>query len=249
VIVRRSSHGVYRESSIRSLVKALSYRFIATALTSLIVYLFVGKVALAVTIGALEASTKIFTFYLHERLWHWIKLGRKPFEPAVIWLTGLSGSGKGELAEALRAELARRGCKVDTLDGKSIRELFPETRFTRADRDDHVKRAGLLASRLERNGVFVVASFVSPYAEARQFARRLCRRFVEVHVATPLETCMKRDPDHLYARALRGAVQHVAGLDEPYEPPAAPEHRVDLSDAAAIPTAVAAIMGSLRAHF
>jgi adenylylsulfate kinase len=240
---------VYRESSIRSLVKALSYRFIATALTALIVYLFVGKVALAVTIGALEASTKIFTFYLHERLWHWVKLGRRPFEPAVIWLTGLSGSGKGELAEALRAELLRRGCKVDTLDGKSIRELFPETRFTRADRDDHVKRAGLLASRLERNGVFVVASFVSPYAEARDFARRLCRRFVEVHVATPLETCMKRDPDHLYARALRGAVQHVAGLDEPYEPPAAPEHRVDLSDPAAIPAAVAAIMASLRAHF
>lgn len=240
---------MYRETSVRSILKALSYRFIATGLTSLIVYLFVGQVAVAVTIGALEATTKIFTFYLHERLWHWVKLGRKPFEPAVIWLTGLSGSGKGELAAALQAELARRGCKVDGLDGKSIRELFPETRFTRADRDDHVKRAGLLASRLERNGVFVVASFVSPYAEARQFARRLCRRFIEVHVATPLETCMKRDPDQLYARALRGAVQHVAGLDEPYEAPAAPEHRVDLSDPAAVRGAVAAIMGSLRSHF
>jgi len=240
---------VYRESSARSLVKAVSYRFIATGVTSLIVYLFVGKLALAVTIGALEASTKIFTFYLHERLWHWIKLGRKPFEPAVIWLTGLSGSGKAELAAALRVELARRGCKVDTLDGKSIRELFPETRFTRADRDEHVKRAGLLASRLERNGVFVVASFVSPFAEARRFARRLCRRFIEVHVATPLEICIRRDPNDLYARAFRGTVQHVAGLDEPYEAPAAPEHRVDLSDPAAIPGAVSAIMASLRTHF
>jgi adenylylsulfate kinase len=115
------------------------------------------------------------------------------------------------------------GLPVEHLDGDEIRELFPSTGFTRPDRDAHVRRVGFLASKLEKHGIFVVASLVSPYAESRDFVRRLCRRFVEVYVATPLEECERRDAKGLYARARRGEIAQFTGIDDPYEPPTRPE--------------------------
>ena len=147
--------------------------------------------------------------------------------PAVVWLTGLSGSGKSAIAGELARRLVALGLPVEPLDGDEIRELFPSTGFTRADRDAHVRRVGFLASKLEKHGIFVVASLVSPYAESRDFARRLCRRFVEVYVATPLEECERRDPKGLYARARRGEIAQFTGIDDPYEPPARPELTID----------------------
>jgi adenylylsulfate kinase len=86
---------------------------------------------------------------------------------------------------------------------------------------------GFLASKLEEHGVFVVASFVSPYAESRQFVRGLCRSFLEVHVSTPLEECERRDVKGLYAKARRGEIQNFTGISDPYEPPGSPELVVD----------------------
>jgi adenylylsulfate kinase len=140
----------------------------------------------------------------------------------VIWLTGLSGAGKSTIAEHLCRVMRRRRLRVEWIDGDAIRDLFP-TGFTRPERDGHIRRIGYMASVLERHGIFVVASFVSPYAESRHFVRTLCRNFVEVYVATGLEECERRDVKGLYAKARRGEIKHFTGLDDPYEPPAQPE--------------------------
>jgi adenylylsulfate kinase len=149
---------------------------------------------------------------------------------AVIWLTGLSGAGKSTIAERVCSELRRRMIPVEHLDGDAVRELFP-TGFTRQERHEHNRRIGFLASRLEHHGVVVVASFVSPYRESRLFARSLAQRFIEVHVATPLEECERRDAKGLYARARRGEIKGFTGIDDPYEPPLNPELTIDTNTA------------------
>jgi bifunctional enzyme CysN/CysC len=158
-----------------------------------------------------------------------LEAGQQPAtepSPAVVWLTGLSGAGKSTIAERLCLELGRLGARVEHLDGDAVRQLFP-TGFTREERDEHIRRIGFLASRLERHGVIVVASFVSPYRESRHFVRGLCRRFLEVHVATPLEECERRDAKGLYRRARRGEITRFTGIDDPYEPPELPELTID----------------------
>jgi hypothetical protein len=104
---------------------------------------------------------------------------------AVVWFTGLSGSGKSHRGRMVAAELRRQGRPVEMLDGDAMRRVFPNTGFSKAERDAHIRRVGYLASRLEHHGVTVVASFVSPYRESRDFVRGLCRNFVEVYVSTP----------------------------------------------------------------
>jgi adenylylsulfate kinase len=145
----------------------------------------------------------------------------------VLWFTGLSGSGKSTIATRVCAELESRGVEVEYIDGDALREVFPNTGFTRADREEHLRRTGYMASRLAAHGVTVVASLVSPYRESRTFIRNLCREFVEIYVATPLEECERRDVKGLYARARRGELRNFTGIDDPYEPPETPELMLD----------------------
>ncbi|MEN6306378.1 MAG: adenylyl-sulfate kinase [Anaerohalosphaeraceae bacterium] len=141
----------------------------------------------------------------------------------VLWLTGLSGAGKSTLADRVYDQLAKSGRRLERLDGDSLRAAFPSTGFSRKDRDEHIKRVGYLASRLEHHGVIVVASFISPYREARDFVRQLCHNFVEVYVDASLETCQQRDVKGLYKKAMAGQIQSFTGLDDPYEEPEHPE--------------------------
>lgn len=143
------------------------------------------------------------------------------FKPCVIWMTGLPAAGKTTLARALVAQIERASpsAKVEHLDGDSLRDLFPQTGFSPAERDMHIRRVGHLASLLEKHGVIVVASFISPYDAARKFVRSVCTDFQLVHVATPLEVCADRDPKGLYARARRGELADFTGVSAPYEPP------------------------------
>lgn len=150
-------------------------------------------------------------------------------QPAVVWLTGLPSAGKSTIAQRLAAELRERGVPVEHLDGDAVRELFP-TGFTREERHQHNRRMAFLASRLEHHGVVVVAAFVSPYRESRAYARSVARRFIEVHVATPLEECERRDVKGLYARARKGELRQFSGIDDPYEPPVNPELTIDTSE-------------------
>ena len=98
----------------------------------------------------------------------------------VLWFTGLSGSGKSTIAVRVHQELLRRGVEVEYIDGDALREVFPQTGFTREEREEHLRRTGYMASRLAAHGVTVVASFVSPYRDSRDFIRRLCPRFLAV---------------------------------------------------------------------
>ena len=148
-------------------------------------------------------------------------------KPAVVWFTGLSGSGKSTIAERVEKELLGRGVDVELLDGDRVRAVFPQTGFTRPEREEHIRRIGFVASLLEKHGVVVLASFVSPHESARQAARAMCRRFIEVHVATSLAECERRDVKGLYARARRGEIANFTGISDPYEPPANPELVID----------------------
>ena len=145
----------------------------------------------------------------------------------VLWFTGLSGSGKSTIAIRVHEELVRRGVEVEYIDGDALREVFPNTGFTRAEREEHLRRTGYMASRLAEHGVTVIGSFVSPYRESRDFIRKLCRNFVEIYVATPLDECERRDVKGLYARARRGEIKNFTGIDDPYEPPERPELSLD----------------------
>jgi adenylylsulfate kinase len=146
--------------------------------------------------------------------------------PAVLWFTGLSGAGKSTIAAAVVREFVRRGVQTEYLDGDAVRLLSP-TGFTRADRDAHVKRVGFLASRLEHHGITVVCALISPYEEARDYVRGLCDRFIEIHVATPLAECERRDVKGLYQRARRGEIGNFTGISDPYEVPRQPDVVID----------------------
>lgn len=149
--------------------------------------------------------------------------------PAVIWFTGLSGAGKSTIADGVYNYLRNAGLRAERLDGDAVRGLMPSLGFTRADRDAHVKRVGQLASLHESHGSWVVASFISPYEEARQYVRGLCSSFFEVYVSTPLEVCEQRDPKGLYKKARQGLVKSFTGIDDPYERPSRPDLVIDTS--------------------
>jgi adenylyl-sulfate kinase len=148
-----------------------------------------------------------------------------------VWFTGLSGSGKTTISELVAPELERRGLVVERLDGDVVRtHLSRGLGFSRADRDANIERIGWVASRLTRAGAAVIVSAISPYEEARRKARALVEEFgpfVEVHVATPLEECERRDVKGMYAKARAGAIPEFTGVSDPYEEPEDPELRID----------------------
>ena len=146
----------------------------------------------------------------------------------VVWLTGLPGSGKTTIARRLAEELRRRGRNVERLDGDEVRKwLSPKEGFSREDRELHLRRVAYVCKLLARNGVAVIASFVSPYRSVRDLAKRTVGDFVEVYVRCSLETCMRRDPKGLYKKALKGEITNMTGLQDPYEEPLNPEVVVD----------------------
>lgn len=221
---------MFREGHLRSFAKALSWRIMGSLATAAVIFVVTRRLVLSLAVGAVEFISKIGLFWLHERIWDRLRFGREQIRPVVVWLTGLPASGKSTVSRYVADQLTGRGFKVELLDGALIRTLFPSAGFSRADRDEHVRRVGHLASRLEQHGVCVVAALVSPYADSRAFVRGLCQNFVEVHVATPLEECERRDPSGLYARARQGEIKNVTGIDDPYEVPVNPEVRVDTRD-------------------
>jgi adenylylsulfate kinase len=149
-----------------------------------------------------------------------------------VWFTGLPSAGKSTLARAVAEQLAVRGHRVELLDGDALREtLCADLGFSRADRDRNVARIGFVAALLAKHGVFALAPVISPYAAARDAVRARHRAlgvpYVEVHVATPVRECAARDVKGLYAKAFAGELHGLTGVDDPYEPPADPDLRLD----------------------
>jgi adenylyl-sulfate kinase len=124
----------------------------------------------------------------------------------------------------LEGELRARGLSVERLDGDTVRqELTRDLGFSKADRDTNIERVGFVAKLLARNGVAVIAAFISPYRAARQKVRDQTAHFIEVYVNAPLEVCAARDTKGLYAKAFAGELQHFTGVNDPYEAPENPE--------------------------
>ena len=205
------------------MVRAVSWRILGTAVTFVLVYLFTDRVDIAGLICGAEIIIKLFLYGIHECVWDRLNSGSREAKPFVLWFTGLSGSGKSTLADIVYVYLEKKGYKVSRLDGDMVRSIFPNTGFSRDERNNHIRRVGYLASILEKNGVIVISSFVSPYAESRDFVRNMCGNFIEVFVTAPLEECERRDVKGLYKKARAGEIKNFTGIDDPYEPPARPE--------------------------
>ncbi|MEB3755332.1 MAG: adenylyl-sulfate kinase [Desulfurococcales archaeon] len=149
----------------------------------------------------------------------------------VVWLTGLPGSGKTTIATKVADILKKKGYRVEVLDGDWVRKTINVgAGFTKEERERHLLRVAWIARLLARNGVIVLCSFVSPYRDVRAKIRGIVEEevpFYEVWVKCTVDECIRRDPKGLYAKALRGEIKHMTGIDDPYEPPENPSLIID----------------------
>ena len=146
--------------------------------------------------------------------------------PAIMWFTGLSGSGKSTIANIVEQKLLAMGRHTYMLDGDNVRHgLNRDLGFTDADRVENIRRVAEAARLFVDAGLIVLVSFISPFRSERRTARELVKpgEFLEVFVDAPLEVCMARDPKGLYKRAQAGEIKHFTGISSPYEAPEHPE--------------------------
>lgn len=157
---------------------------------------------------------------------------QKGQKAAVLWFTGLSGSGKSTIANLLEKKLLAEGRHSCILDGDNVRHgLNRDLGFTDEDRVENIRRVGEVSKLMVEAGLITLVSFISPFQAERQLVRDMLDEgeFVEVFVDTPFEDCAKRDPKGLYAKALRGEIKNFTGVDSPYEAPTAPDIHLQTS--------------------
>jgi adenylylsulfate kinase len=141
-----------------------------------------------------------------------------------IWFTGLSGSGKSTLSQIIEQRLRERNRKVEVLDGDVVRtHLSKGLGFSKEDRDTNIKRIAFVCSLLTRNEVVCISAAISPYRDAREWARKEIGNFVEIYVKCPLDVCRERDVKGLYKLVDEGKIKNFTGVDDPYEEPENPE--------------------------
>ena len=151
----------------------------------------------------------------------------------VLWFTGLSGSGKSTIADALEKALNARGIRTYLLDGDNLRQgLNSDLGFTVSDRVENIRRVGEVAKLMVDAGVVVLAAFISPFQAERDMVRELFEEgeFFEIFVDTPLEVAELRDPKGLYKKARRGSIPNFTGIGSPYEAPLTPEFHVKTTE-------------------
>ena len=162
-----------------------------------------------------------------------------------VWFTGLPCSGKSTLARALEHQLRAMGRRVEVLDGDEVRtRLSRGLGFSKADRDENIRRIAYVATLLTRVQAVAIVAAVSPYREIRDEARAEIGSFIEVFVDCPLEECMRRDVKGMYAKAFRGEITSFTGVSDPYEPPIGPEVTIN-SDAESVTEGVGSILSHL----
>ena len=218
---------MYRETNTRSIAKGISWRLFATSVTVVIVYVFFGRLDLAIAAGIIETISKVLLYYGHERIWQRIRWGKKKIEPFNLWFTGLPMSGKSTIADLVYEKLQKFSIPLERIDSKDIRDLIPDIGYTRDDRNRHMHRIGHLIKTLQNNSISTVASFVSPYRESRKAIREMVKNNVIVYVKADIETCKARDYKGVYVRALSGELQNFSGINDVYEIPEHAEITID----------------------
>ena len=152
----------------------------------------------------------------------------------VVWLTGLSGSGKSTIARRLESQLVGQGHLAYVLDGDNVRHgLNSDMGFSQTDREENIRRISELAGLFAEAGIITITAFISPYRSGREHARRIVgsERFIETYVDVSLTECERRDPKGLYRQARAGKIADFTGIDAPYEPPENPELRITTEQA------------------
>ncbi|MCM3116774.1 adenylyl-sulfate kinase [Neobacillus sp. MER 74] len=165
-----------------------------------------------------------------------------------LWFTGLSGSGKSTIANAVSNELFRQGISEYVLDGDNIRHgLNKDLGFSDFDRTENIRRIGEVAKLFVDSGKVVTTAFISPFRSDRDQVRALFEdgEFIEVFVQCPIEECERRDPKQLYAKARRGEIKDFTGIDSPYEAPEQPEITLH-SDQVTVEEAVEQVFAYLK---
>lgn len=210
---------MFKETNTRSIVKGISWRFVATSTTIIIVYVFFGRLDLAIAAGMIETVLKIALYWGHERIWFKIRWGKKRIEPFNLWFTGLPLSGKSTVANLVYEELKKLDIPIERIDSKDIREMMPNIGYSREDRNRHMHRIGHLIRTLQKNSISTVASFVSPYRESRKAIRTMVKNNIVVYIKASVETCKARDYKGVYEKALAGELQNFSGVNDVYEEP------------------------------
>lgn len=172
---------------------------------------------------------------------------RNQHQPAILWFTGLSGSGKSTVAKSVAKHLFDQGCQVMTLDGDNVRHgLCGDLGFSLDDRSENIRRVSEVAKLFYQTGHIVICTFISPLQKDRQMARELIKDgFLEVEVKCDIEVCKKRDPKGLYAKALAGEIQDFTGISSPYETPENPEITIE-TDVLSIEDCVSTVLKTLE---
>lgn len=168
-------------------------------------------------------------------------------ESTVLWFTGLSGSGKSTIANAVAKELYNRNIRSYVLDGDNIRHgLNKDLGFSEEDRTENIRRIGEVSKLFVDSGQFVLTAFISPFRADRQIVRDLLEEgeFIEVYIKCPIEECEVRDPKGLYDKARKGIIKDFTGIDSPYEEPEQPEIILE-SDQYSIEECVEQVIGYL----
>lgn len=151
---------------------------------------------------------------------------------AIIWFTGLSGSGKTTIADALEQRLHKESFRTYLLDGDNVRHgLNNDLGFSDNDRTENIRRIGEVSKLFIDAGVMVLATFISPFIDDRKFVRNIVNEteFIEIYIKCPLDLCEDRDIKGLYKKARAGEIKHFTGIDSPYEAPDSAEITIDTS--------------------
>jgi adenylyl-sulfate kinase len=179
----------------------------------------------------IESNAELSRNPASDITWHTMVVDRiarselKKQKPATLWMTGLSAAGKSTIANLLEQRLYARAFHTFVLDGDNVRHgLNRDLGFSDADRSENVRRIAEVARLMLDAGLLTIVSFISPFREDREMARRLIgeSEFIEVFVEAPVSECVRRDPKGLYAKALNGEIKNFTGINSPYEPPENP---------------------------
>lgn len=238
----------------RHILKTITWRILATLITFLLALLFSKDLTIALNIGLYEVIVKMLVYYYHERFWYkkirFIKKIKKPSNiyqqtfninriekekfyhqnSKVLWLSGLSGSGKSAIANALEQILHSKGYKTYILDGDNIRwGLNSDLTFSKNDRNENIRRVAEVAKLFVDSGTIVITSFISPYDSNRQQAKDIIgdNDYIEIYVDTDIETCERRDVKGLYKKAKEGKIKDFTGINDIYDIPKNPHIIVD----------------------